>query len=607
MERTSLQLKDYKGPNPFHEGQAKAFTDRKLIEEFFPTSTYWSRFNGQHEVLIGTRGSGKTAILKMLSYSWLRALDHQNVSELLREKKFIGFYMPLHLEFIASLPGQGCPDDQRLQYFNFAFNCAAIKALVREISALLTDCFPDPQKRLTCESNILTHLFELWFPGMKCDVNSVFDLQWKIDVLYHNQPFWRDGELQQPHIFATSLFWPITPALSRVAMDLGLNPDSTVWIACLDEAEFLTEPFICSVNTFLRSEKKPLVIKLATLPFRHLTKRTTAPSASVEGEGNDFNYRVIDLEADSSDFRGLSDALCRARLKKCGINDPHLTLETFLGSEGNNDLIDYFRLELPEESSEDHILQGILDSISEVRRVRFELIKNDPARVMSDYYKKFAPVYYFRRMQNEDRRGNRTVGWFAGAKMLRRISDGNPRRFIQLMNDLFEAARNMELTPKNQHRIAMEFCRRHYEACEGLPDYGVILKHIIAVVGKLLELRVHGEEMQNAGNNFFIQSSLLGNPVVRSTLELGLAYSIIFTDHTSITEGLHADSELRLANMLAAEFWLPMQKGGRVVLQSKHTQGAFPQFIDSSTATTARESKRLVDELQLDFSDSGDT
>jgi hypothetical protein len=59
--------------------------------------------------------------------------------------------------------------------------------------------------------------------------------------------------------------------------------------------------------------------------------------------------------------------------------------------------------------------------------------------------------------------------------------------------------------------------------------------------------------------------------------------------------------------MLAAEFWLPMQKGGRVVLQSKHTQGAFPQFIDSSTATTARESKRLVDELQLDFSDSGDT
>lgn len=606
MTRTSSKLRGYTGANPFHEGQAKAFTDRKLIEEFFPTSTYWSRFNEQHEILIGTRGSGKTAILKMLSYSWLRQLKHENAIEIIKERSFLGFYVPLHLEFVASLPGQGCPESQRLQYFQFAFNCGAVKALIREVQALLPDCYSDPLKRLKAEASILAHLCELWFPGEKCEFNTLADLQWRIDVLYHTQKFWRDGELSEPHLFATALFWPIIPALPRLAADLGLDPEATNWIACLDEAEFLGEPFIRCLNTFLRSEKKPLVLKVATLPFRHLTKKTTSTGASVESEGNDFNYRVIDLEADSTDFIGLSDSLCRARLKKCGIDDPQLTLESFLGREGNDDLVDYYRLEMGvENSTEEKILGDLLSSLSEARRARFETIKDVPARVQSDYYKKFAPIYYFRRMHVEGSRGNRTVGWYAGARMIRRITDGNPRRFIQLMNDLFEAARSSELNPKNQHRIVMEFCERHFESCEGLPEQGVLLKKIISLVGELLEQRVHGPQLLDGGSNFFVQRSLLENPLLKATLELGIAYSILFTDDVSITQGLQEESDLRLANIITAVFWLPMQKGGHLVLQSKHTREAFAGLLFCPPPATPTESLKVLDELQLNLTEYG--
>jgi hypothetical protein len=133
----------------------------------------------------------------------------------------------------------------------------------------------------------------------------------------------------------------------------------------------------------------------------------------------------------------------------------------------------------------------------------------------------------------------------------------------------------------------------------------VLLKRIVSLIGKLLEQRVHGPQMLDAGSNFFVQQGLLKNELVRSTLELGIQYSILFTDHISITEGLHEESEFRLANIINAVFWLPMQKGGHVVLQSKHTREAFAGLLFLPTPATPTESSKVLDELQLDLAELG--
>lgn len=83
---------------------------------------------------------------------------------------------------------------------------------------------------------------------------------------------------------------PIVNILPRLTSDLGFDPQNTNWIACIDEAEFLSEPFIRCINTFLRSEKRPLVIKMATLPSKHSTRETLVSGVSIEPGGNDFNY-----------------------------------------------------------------------------------------------------------------------------------------------------------------------------------------------------------------------------------------------------------------------------------------------------------------------------
>ena len=63
MSRVADMVRGSNCQNPFSDSQARNFSDSKLINEFCPISNYWSLFNDQHEVLLGTRGSGKTFLL----------------------------------------------------------------------------------------------------------------------------------------------------------------------------------------------------------------------------------------------------------------------------------------------------------------------------------------------------------------------------------------------------------------------------------------------------------------------------------------------------------------------------------------------------------------
>ena len=69
MKRVADAFKDYSGANPFNDIQGRNFSDDRIIREFQPISKFWTLFNNQHEVIIGTRGSGKTFLLKMMRRS----------------------------------------------------------------------------------------------------------------------------------------------------------------------------------------------------------------------------------------------------------------------------------------------------------------------------------------------------------------------------------------------------------------------------------------------------------------------------------------------------------------------------------------------------------
>jgi hypothetical protein len=576
MQRESDKLQGYSGPNPFHESQGRAGIDRNIVAEFFPTSGFWSLFNNQHEILLGTRGSGKTFLLRMMSYTLLREFTHEEARKIVNSKSFIGFYVPLHLEFLAALAGKNCEDEEKLEYFQFAFNCAAAKALLSEVKSLLEDCYSEARPRLIAEEAIIAICTELWFGRQLNTVATVTDLQWELEKHYALTPFWKNGALAEPPPLARPILTPIASVLPRLSEKLGLDPAAVTWVATIDEAEFLSPAFIRCINTFLRSEKRPLVAKLATLPFKYSTCETLIPNICIEPNGNDFNYRVVDLPWDSDDFRALTNYICAFRLQKCGLPQ-NLTVESFLGTVGNDDLIDYFRAELgDDESSEPNLLRSIIESLSPTRRRNYERISAEPDKVDRPYLHRFAPVYFTRRMRIENSHGARTAAWFAGASTIRRIADGNPRRFIQLMNHLVDKARSQQLTPRNQHRIITAFCKRYSDDLEGYPDCGPLLKEIIETVGHLLSERVHGHYMIDSGCSFAIEERLLAIEGFRKTVEFAIGYSIIIADLETTEGRLTPNSDLRLSYIFAVTYWLPMRKGDPPTLRS--TREILPQL-----------------------------
>jgi len=600
MSGLSYKLKGYKGGNPFQESQARTYGDDKIIAEFFPTSFFWSLFNEQHEILLGTRGSGKTILLKMLTYSCLRRFDNPQARDYVAKKSFLGFYVPLHLEFIASLPGMEASEAERLLYFQLAFNCITAKSLLTQVADILNNTEEDPKKRLKKEAQIVDHIAPMWCPDKEQakQISSIRDLEWYVDLLYNNMDTLNKEGLERIGQFSKKLMSPIVNILLRLTNDLGFDPQNTNWIACIDEAEFLSEPFIRCINTFLRSEKRPLVVKMATLPSKHSTRETLVEGVSIEPGGNDFNYRIIDPRWDSADFEGLCNNICRVRLARCGIVDSDLTLEKFLGVVGqNDDLIDYFRLELPEEATEEKILEGIKKSLSQRRGDHLCSLIKDKEKRGKPYLNKYSPVYFMRRMREENSKGARVVGWFAGAKMIRRIADGNPRRFIQIMNALVEQAREGELHPKDQHRVLTHFSKSVLGVSEALQRYGLVLRGLIAQIGELLAAKVHEDPMVNSGCNFRVGRDLIEDHLVLGALKLAVDFLHMRVDEDSLLHGIGEHSDFRLCFLYGVEYWIPMRKGDAFVLRSREP------LLNLDVPTTRHGAERALAQIQLELFD----
>ena len=56
--------------SPFKFPQARNYPIADVLRQFYPTSIYWERFNSTNEIITGTRGSGKTMLMRMLAFSY---------------------------------------------------------------------------------------------------------------------------------------------------------------------------------------------------------------------------------------------------------------------------------------------------------------------------------------------------------------------------------------------------------------------------------------------------------------------------------------------------------------------------------------------------------
>ena len=160
-----------------------------------------------------------------------------------------------------------------------------------------------------------------------------------------------------------------------------------------------------------RSDSKRIALKVATLPYYHITLETLKSDITVSA-GNDFSYRVVDMKHDSKDFRNLTNSLCSHRMKTRF--DPEInveTLEDFVGVYGKDDQIDYYRKEIGADASTYEVIEAeIINEFSEKRKQKAVDYPNPRKTV----YDKFIPIFFTRRKYALSKKGNTKPGWYAG-------------------------------------------------------------------------------------------------------------------------------------------------------------------------------------------------
>lgn len=542
-------------PNPFSDSQARNFSDAKIINEFCPISNYWSLFNDQHEVLLGTRGSGKTFLLKMMRYSMLKQIRDPRAQELAEKKNYIALYVPMYLEFVTHLTSTDSTEEKQVELFQFAFNCLLAQSLLDELTEIVLE-EQEIMKQAKLNLRLASALNQIWFNDDGDDISDIFSLSIKLKKLFYIFDINKGDTSNIPPIFKRSLGATLLAVKELVSKCIGLLEEPT-WIICIDEAEFLSEPMQRCINSVFRSDSNRIALKVATLPFYHTTLKTLNPEISVSA-GNDFNYRVVDIPYMNTDFINLTNALVSHRLKsRFDANLQVNSLEDFLGKYGNDDQIDYYREEIGKESANyQQILEDIINELSDTRKKSSKHYSN-PRKTI---YDKFAPIFYVRKMFKLSKEGNRKPGWYAGSQMIRKISQGNPRAFIQIMNDLFEKARKSKLTPKAQHGVVLTYVHGFCESTKGLESNGPIMYNELISIAKVLHDHVHNQPLVSAGCNFEINfDNDASFEHAKKWLQQAVAYSRILVNEDVLKNGIGKNTNFSLANTYAAEFWLPMR------------------------------------------------
>lgn len=544
----------YEGLNPFSDNQARNFSDEKISREFFPVSSFWSLFNDQHEILIGSRGSGKTFLLKMMRRSMLKRIDSPEANNIVSEKKYLSLYVPMHLEFIGYIATPDLSPEQKQLSFLIAFNCLLAQSLLNEVNSILQDF--DEEERVKKTISISSYLNKVWLNNNNNDININY-LVSNIDSLYYSIG---DNHSMDniPNSFKKQLCAPLLAAKHKIEEVLELNNDPT-WIICIDEAEFLDEEMQKIINSVFRSDSNKIAIKMATLPYRHTTLETIKPSIFVSN-GNDFSYKVIDMSYDSLDFINLTNKLCSHRIKS-RIDDGICidTLEDFVGKVGNDDLIDYYRLDAGEESSSyDAIMNNIINSFSDKRRLNAPKYSN-PRKTI---YDKYAPIWFLRDIYAISKKGNNKASWYAGANNIRKVAQGNPRSYIKIMYDLFEMARKRSsFSQKSQHEVLYRFAVNTCEATKALGQTGPIIYHNLDLISSCIHSKVHNGNLVAIGSSFrFSDNKYIEKS--ETWLKEAIAHSrVIVSENEMIDFSLisHGTS-LSLANIWAVAYWLPMRK-----------------------------------------------
>jgi hypothetical protein len=556
--------------NIFEVDNARNQYEQQLPATFVPTEIYWRLFSAKNQVLVGTRGSGKTAVLKMLSLPYLLNFEDDTAYEFIRRQSFLGIYIPVTTLWLGPIKSRlWANSEEKGREFLWHFSIAACQALTKTIEAALSAYIRDAPNRLAAHAQIISRLTLIWFPGDAATRCASFqDLRERLGQLPLEKNLFESSQFLNPQdnqaakfLGGTRFYSPVLDAflhgVAAVQTVLGLSDDKTSWLICLDEVETLDADCQAVINSFMRSDFGNRYFKIATLPYAHKTLRTNLDAPLQVGHDFEYVWMDDDPATHENALRGAVGDYTSSTFARMLYNKRRSTaagaysrynLDRLLGKNSILSPVELLQdsrrhkdastiVHTFEELAKDHFNELTLRRTLRLRRIAVAS-GDDSAAINSEFGDQVlrkALGFLLLRDAIRARRGSTKIDVYSGAEMLIRLADGNPRTMIRLLNSMLRnsgwesTSANPVISRSHQHETSTRFSKAVVERTRSEEEVGQALYGLLTRIGSGLRGMFHNGRI---GSDFVGQvifdSSQFGQ--FRLEIELGIQLGLLRVD-----------------------------------------------------------------------------
>ncbi len=491
--------------NLFELDNARNLSRGELVHTFVPTIRFWKLLSAKHHVILGSRGSGKTAMGRMLAHDHLSAWrGEERVLKIIHERSFVGMFMPTGLEWVGGLrnkPWQN--EDEQEQLFQWRFNLNSCAAMVTALQSCIDTYSRTPAERVRLERALSKRLSTDWFGSdePRTSLGEVVMFLEDLDYTKQQQLAWQrvSGEAHATPViggqFHTDLLVPLRRGIAH-AERLSLVDTSTTWLLCVDEAELLDPIHHRVLNTVMRADSDGVFLKTATMPFGHYTLETN--SAVPLNEGHDFEYVYIDQDAGNlphhaSKEMSFARAVFSARFRESQLAESSPQSGSLSKLLGSSSLLDRYETDWDADSSRMwRLLEKYGDQTTIERAHRLKGTKQFSASVA----RKIQPALLLRE-ERDVAVGNKKPALYSGASLIVRCADGNPRRLVRMINAILTEnwpdAKKGRIPEASQTQSMKRFSKAMLNRLESEPNVGPRLHKLVQSVGVFMSEYLYGQ------------------------------------------------------------------------------------------------------------------
>ncbi len=488
--------------NLFEIDNAKSLRRDELVATFVPTQGYWRLLSAKNHLVYGSRGSGKTALVKMLAHDHMAAWSDERAQASVANREFIGVYVPMDLEWVGTLRRPWLTETESERFFQWRLNIAVAHSQLGATASCLRTYIPNLGARARAEEAIASELGDLWL--LDGSTRNISELKLALNRFTAR----RLQHLERSHVqpdtptfegslaFDTALLSPFRRSIEIVQRRLDL-PSHTTWIVAFDEAEFLETHHQRMINTVMRSHLGNVAIKVTTMPYFYSLETNARVSLDA---GHDFDYIYVDHDpvTDSAEFaRRIFDLRSAASIPPSDTAEQSVTIDELLGP---SELLDPVV-----ERDAVTFLGRLLPHVNQPTASRARaLARNDPVRFRDQIVRKLAGAVTLREAV-AGATGNRALTVYSGVTMVLRCSDSNPRRLIGLYNEMLQARsglrpaitrRRVPLVPRSvQTRVLTTFSKNTLLRANSIEEVGPSVHSMLDRIGTYMHSRLHDQPL----------------------------------------------------------------------------------------------------------------